>query len=914
MKIKETATLKSSTHRFHSIFKMPKATRLFVIRHSIFDIQFASTHRFRSIFKMPKATRLFDIRYSIFICSIFFFVGSLSAQSPAKTIVHGKVIDAKTEEGLPYATVQFNNDPVGTRTDMNGNFYLESSGTPKKVKVSYVGYQPQDLKVQAGTQQTVTVRLVENSMDIKEVTIRPTKYSKRNNPAVDLIEEVFKHKDQNRKEGLDYYSYEQYEKLQFNINGINDKFRKRWYFRKFKFIFDNVDTSKVNNKVALPMYLRERLSKVFYRKNPKDSKEILLAEGQTVLDDDYDVDKDGVSAYLSNLYQEMDIYAPTIGLLNTQFVGPLSGIANTMYRFYIVDTVILENRRYADVFFAPKNKSDLAFMGNMLVALDSTYAVRRVEMGISKEINLNFVTDLHIAQDFEFVGEGANRRLLLARDAVTMDFNIFKKADGRSFLATKTAFYKDYRLNQPIPDSLFRTQQRLQRDTGDITHKSREFWRESRYNPLTKREQGIGEMIDSIQRVRAFRILMEVGTIMTSGYKKFGGVEIGPLATFFSFNDVEGNRFRLGGRTNAKLVKNMIFEGFGAYGSVDRQWKYYGAVTYAFGNRKPRTFPMNQLMFSYRKDLRVPGLDIENWQSDNFLLSFQRGVNNKMVFSRSLRMDYTREFKSGFSFAVTTQHRDLPAAGILRYEYQNPDDPANQNRSLSSFETGFGLRYAPNEKFYQGTTYRLPMLTKFPVLSLSFRMGIKGVAGSQFDYQRITAKLRKTLFVAPLGRSELTLEGGRIFGSLPYPMLEIHRANQSFAYDWYSYNLMNFLEFASDRFGALTLHHNFNGFFLNKVPLVKKLQLREVVSFKALYGKLGSANIPSASNNLVLFPIDDSGNPLIHTLGKQPYMEASIGIANIFQLLRVDYVRRLSYTNLPNVSKWGLRLSFQAGF
>ncbi|MBU6341132.1 MAG: carboxypeptidase-like regulatory domain-containing protein [Bacteroidetes bacterium] len=827
--------------------------------------------------------------------------------------IHGKVRDAQTKEGLPYATVQLDNDPNSTRTDIDGNFFLESGRNPKKIRISYVGYSTREVVLGKSPKQELQIDLEEKQFDIKEVTIRPGKYSRKNNPAVDLIEEVFKHKNLNRKEGLDYYQYDAYEKLEFNVNGINDRFRKRWYLRKFQFIFDHVDTNKVDQKVALPFYLRERILQVRYRRNPKSHKELLQGERQTVLNPNYDVDEDGISAYLNNLYQEVDIYEGTIPLLTTEFIGPLSGIAPTFYRFYITDTVEMDGRKYADVFFAPKNKNDLAFMGNLLVALDSSFAVKRVEMGISKNINLNFVTNLHIEQEYEFIGTENKRRLMLSKDAVTMDFNIWKNADGRSFLAKKSVSYKNYSLNAPLPDSIFGGKTILQLDTGTVKRRPTDFWLQKRHAPLNEHELAIGAMIDSIQRVRAFKNAVGIMRVLGTGYQKLGWFELGPLSSLYSFNGVEGNRFRLGGRTNAKLTKNMILEGYLAFGSQDLAWKGSGSITYAFGQARPRRFPFNQLLLSYQRDLRVPGQDIANWQPDNFLLSFQRGVNNKMVFFNTLRLEYDKEFRNGLSFAITAQHRNLPAAGVLQYTSAEPGLPNATLRTPEVFETGFGLRFAPNEKFYQGKTYRLPMLTKFPVFSLSFRMGIKGLAGSAYNYQRLSGKVKKTFFVAPFGRTEMTLEATRIFGSLPYPMLEIPRANQSYTFDWNSYNLMNFLEFVNDRYASVLIHHNLNGFILNKIPLLKTLDLREVFSFKLLYGGLSAQNQPDKNKNLPLFPKDASGNASTFTMGRQPYAEFSVGISNIFKVLRVDYVQRLNYLNLPNVSNWGIRFSFQAG-
>jgi Family of unknown function (DUF5686)/CarboxypepD_reg-like domain len=851
------------------------------------------------------------------LVSVFTFFGLFSAAAQGQntttsTTIHGQVTDSLSGSPLPYASVQIEGEELGTRTDIDGFFFFQTKNKPRKIRITYVGYKPFTTALKPGAHNELKVQMVETSFGIKEVTVKPKKYSKRDNPAVDLIEEVFKHKDQNRKEGLDYYSYEKYEKLQFDLNNINDKFRRKWYFRKFRFIFDNVDTNKVNGKVALPFYLRERIANVFYRKDPHTTKEYVIGERQTALRPEYEVDNDGISKYLTNLYQDVDIYEPNITLLTTQFIGPLSGAATAFYRFYIIDTLESGGEKFADIFFAPKNKTDLAFMGNILVALDSTYAVRKVVMGISKQINLNWVSDLRIEQEYGFFGTGDKRRLLLTTDAVKMDFNILKQSSGRSLQAHKTVSYKNYVLNEPLPDSLFQGTLQIINTKKQIPN---EAWPKMRHGPLTAQEKNLNKMMDSIQHVPTFKRLMLAATIATSGYVKFGGFEMGPLSTFASFNDVEGARFRFGGRSNQLFVKRLLLTGYGAYGLKDKQWKWNGTATWSFVNQIPRQYPMNQMTLAYQKDIRAPGADVSNWSPDNIFLSFQRGSNLRMQYQRVARIEYIREDRGGLGVNPSFIWKEYRPGGLLRYDYQLPGDSLfAQKPTVTTAEAGLTLRFAPNEKFYQGTVYRFPMLTKYPIFTISYKAALKGVMGSEYNYHKLTFTMLKNIFVGPLGRSQVSIEAGRTFGKVPFPLLDIHRANQSFQFDWYSYNLMNFMEFASDKYVAFTAHHNLNGFVLNKIPLLKKLQLREVGSFKLLYGGLDKKNRPSADNGLLLFPTDDNGETFIHTLEKKPYMEASVGIVNIFKILRIDYLWRLSYQDLPNVDKWGLRFSMQVGF
>ncbi len=843
---------------------------------------------------------------------LFFLLSSALGMAQNAVSVHGKIVDDQTGETLPYVSIQAPEANMGTRSDVDGNFLMDIQKNVTFVRVLYVGYVTQDVPVKPG-QNEVSVRLKNNNTVLNAVEIKAGK-KKKDQKAFDLVAEVFARKNQNRKEGLQTYSYEAYEKLQFDLNNITDKFRNRRTLRKFQFVFENVDTNRTNNKVALPVYLRERLLEVYYRQNPKEEKEYVTGEKQAGLKG-Y-VDGDGVSSYLNALYQNIDIYDSNISLLSSQFTGPLSNIAPTVYRFYIIDTVDYKGMRCADVFFAPRNKSDLAFMGNMLVALDSTYAVRRVQMGVAKDINLNWVSNLYIDQEFDFLGSGTTRRLMLTKDDILMDFQLLKSEKGRSLLAHKTVSYRNYTLNQPLPDSIFRPAvasialpERKQRNL--------DFWNARRHQPLSKTEAGIYKMVDSVQNVPTFRRAAEIANLLLVGYKSIGWFDLGPVNTFYSFNTVEGFRLRAGGRTNPKLAENILMEGYAAYGFGDKQFKYFGGLTYAFTKKKPFAFPMNQFTVSYQRETQFPGEELQFIQDDNFLLSFRRGVNDKMFYNRTFLMEYVRELRSGLRYNLSFQRVEQSSGGALLFDYGVHGDTGNDTRFLPNVTTaqfGLTLRYAPNEKFYQGKTYRIPISNKFPIITLNYRAGVKGVLGGAYDFHSVNFAVHKIFYVSPFGLSDWTLEGGKIFGTVPYPLLEIHRANQSFAYQLPAYNLMNFLEFASDHYIGLNVQHHFGGVFFNKIPLLRRLKWREVLSFKGLYGGLQEQNRPDSNNKLLRFPIDSEGRTMMQTLEKQPYVEVSAGISNIFRLFRVDYVRRMTYTNLPGVSKWGIRARFKIDF
>ena len=851
---------------------------------------------------------------------------SFTAFSQKMTSVRGQVIDAKTKETMPYVNVQFDGTAIGVTSDIDGNFYIETRTTVSKLNITYVGYKKQTLKLKQGEENRFEIKMEESAQDLKEVVVTVGKYRNKGNPAVELIKKVIDNKDKNRKEGFTNYSYNKHEKMEFAVNNVTEKMRNNFIFRKIKFVFENVDTNKATGKVNLPIFLRENISDVYYRKNPKALKEYI--RGERITNFDGTLNSIGLSNYMTNMYQDINFYNNGVMLLTTEFVSPLAPIAPTIYRFYIQDTTLINGTPIVHMYFAPRQKSDQAFMGHMWVALDSTYSVRKIEVGIPKDINLNWVNELQLAQEYDWVetplpkgtpteqylGSTATskRGLMLVKDEIFIDFGVTKKDSTHSILGRKTTSYRNYAINTPLPDSIFNTKATEFRD-GDALTKSEQFWTENRHDPLTPHEQGIYKTVDSLNNFRPFKRFMKGVRILFEGYAPVGGFDIGPMNTFYSFNPIEGFRLRLGGRTNLKFSQHLMLEGYGAYGTRDDKLKGYAGARYNFGTGRVLRFPYNQLKMWYQDEIRIPGQDLQFVQEDNLLLSIKRGVNNKMIYTATAGVEYLKENQTGFSYSFTAKNTRQRPAGVLFFDYDYKGE-RKFKKEITSSEVGMMLRYAPNEKFYEGATYRTPILTKYPVLELLYTAGIKGILNSEYNYHRIQFKGEKIFYLAPFGFSDLIVEGGRTFGQVPYPLLSAPRANQTYAYQMESYNLMNFLEFASDKYASINYYHNFQGFFFGRVPLLKKMKWREIITFKSLWGGIDAKNIPSNDNSLLRFPVDEKGQVLTHSLEKKPYIEASVGIGNIFRVVRVDYVRRLNYLDLPNVSKSGIRMRAKLEF
>ncbi|MDI9861100.1 DUF5686 and carboxypeptidase-like regulatory domain-containing protein [Flectobacillus roseus] len=839
----------------------------------------------------------------LWLFCILLIAWNSSAQTYIK--VKGKVVDAKTSEVIPFASILIQGTNRGTQTDLNGNFFIETSAQHPSIKISIIGYQSQTKTFQTAKDvQQLTVRLQSLNTSLDEVVVKgkKDKYRNKDNPAVQLVRKVIEHKSKNRPEALDFYQYNKYEKLEFDLSNISEKFRNKRSLRKFDFVFNHLDTSKITGKVTLPMYLKETISDVYYRKNPESKKEVITGDKMTGLGG-Y-VDNNGIKLYLEALYQEVNFYDNNILLLAKQFLGPTSPIAPQFYRYAIIDTTVYKDVKCITLGFAPRNTNDQLFQGQMLVAMDSSYAVRKVEMGFSKDINVNFVTDLKIAQEFEFVGD---KGLMLTKDDLIIEFNPLKKENGMSLFGQRSVSYHDYKLNVPIVANRFegyRTEV-----LKDATQRKDDYWSQARHQPLSTKEMGIYTMVDSVKSVPAFQRFMNTASFLMEGYKPLGAFEIGPVNTFYSFNPVEGLRLRLGGRTTAKFSERMAFEVYSAYGFRDHKWKYFASATLSLTDHNIYTYPIRHLRLSYQNDLKIPGQELQFVQEDNFLLSFKRGINNQRTYNQVWTLDWLRESKSGVAWSAQIKKTIQTPTGSLTYE----NGLGQTVPQLDNTEFGVGLRYAPNEQFYQGKNYRIPIVNQYPVIQLRYNYSPKGFLGSEYEYSRVMAQMYKRVNIPPLGYTNLTIEGAKLWGKVPFPLLLIHRANQTYSYQLESYNLMNFLEFVSDQYATIFFDHHFNGFFFNKIPLLNRLKIREVATFTGLWGSVSDQNKPSSDNQLLAFPKYANGDPITYSLDHRPYMEMSVGVENVFKILRIDLLKRLSYLDHPNAPS-ALAIRFRVKF
>ncbi len=840
------------------------------------------------------------------LLALFILTGFI--QSMAQTVVKGKIVDAFSKEPLQYVSVVFKGGR-GTVTDSLGQYTLRSSGNSISViLISYVGYKTIQKDIIVGKEQIIDLELETDPKAVYNVTVstnKRAKYRNKNNPAVDLIRRVIDNKPLNRPEKYDYVEYDQYEKLEVSLSSVPEKLANNRMLRKYQFLFENVDSTKLQGKTLLPVYLEEKLAQKYYRKNPEKTKTIVRGE-KRVNYGEY-IDNDGVSSYLNRLIMDIDIYDNNIPLFTYQFLSPIADLAPTFYMYYIRDTITDETgNKLIKMYFTPRNTNDLLFRGNMYITLDGNYAVQKLDMFLSRNVNLNFVRELRVDLDFEKNPDG---RYHLSKSNVMAEAAVTKGSSG-GFFGERTVSFKNYKINEAKPDSVYDGPATVKLEKVDKLPDT--FWEKNRHDTLTATESKVYSNIDSLEKMPSFRRTLALATFLLAGYTSFGPFEMGPAAAFYGFNPVEGFKLRLGGRTTPKLSKRIYFETYGAYGFKDERWKYFLSTTYSLNNKSIYTFPLKFIRASYQHDTKIPGQELQFVQEDNFFLSFKRGLNDKWIYNDIFKLEYVHEFQNRLSYTLGFRNwRHTPAGSIV---YNKLNNGVLQNvPEINTSEISAQIRWAPKEQFYQGKVYRIPIINKYPIFTLRYTAGVKGLFNSEYNYQNINLRVEKRVFLSQLGYSDVVLESGYTFGSAPYPLLTIHRANQTYAYQLNSYNLMNFQEFVSDQFAALSIDHHFNGLIFNRIPLLRKLKLRELLTMKVIYGGIRDENNPDKNPDLIKFP-ELNGQTTTFSLNRKPYIEGSVGVGNIFKIFRVDLVRRFNYKENPNISTWGVRARFKFDF
>lgn len=797
-----------------------------------------------------------------------------------RTIVSGKVTDAQTGEAMPYVNISFVGTKSGTTTDFNGRYTLETYYASDSLRASFIGYKAQTKGVKTDQSQTINFALELSSIALEVAEVRATE---EENPAHPIIRAVQRNRRINNREKLDAYEYELYNKVEFDLNNLTEEFTERKILKPFEFIFDNVDST--DEKTYLPVFMTENLSEFYYRKNPKTAKEVILATKVS------GVENNSVSQFLGDMYQNVNIYENNIIVFGKSFVSPISSFGFTFYNYYLMDSTYLEGKWCYQIKFLPKRKQELTFTGDMWVN-DTTYAIKQVEANIAEDANINFINKLRVRQQYN---EVENEVWMLTRDELLIDFNVTERTMG--FYGRKTTTYRDFVINEAREDEFYRGISDII-VTEDATEKGDDFWEDHRHIDLTESEKAVYQMVDSIKTIPQFRTIADVITLFVSGYYLRGKFEFGPYFTLYSFNPVEGHRFRLGGRTSNEFSKRILLEGYTAYGIRDDRFKYGGGFTWMLSKQPRMVFSI-----SGKRDIEQLGQAPGAFQQDNVLSSiFRRNPANKLTDVTEVKTSIEREWFYGFSNTLIFTHRTLAPLGALRYERYNDLRQVDPVSNLTTSEVTLYTRFAYKEKFLSGEFERVSLGTKYPTLEVAYSVGLKDVLGGDYEYTKLVLRVKDKVRFGPLGYAKVWAEAGRIWGQLPYPLLQLHQGNETFFYDESAFNTMNFFEFVSDEWVSASFTYHADGLFLNKIPLMRKLKWREVATLKGVVGNFDPANE------------EEMVRPPETNLLTKPFLEAALGVENIFKVLRVDALWRLSYLDNPDIVKFGIRAKFQFDF
>lgn len=812
----------------------------------------------------------------IFIIS---FVPSV-AMAQAPTIITGTVYDSLTNEPMPFVNIILPGTKAGAVSDFEGKYTINTTVLADSIRAQYIGYKTRTLPIKNGVKQTINIPLSKNTVALGEIVVYAGE-----NPAHILLRKVWAKKPDNNKEKLDCYQYEAYNKLEFDLNNITEDFQKRKVMKPVSFIFDKIDSTNPTEKPHLPMFFSESVSDFYYRKEPKTKKEIIKGSKVSGVEDA------SISQFTGEMYQDVNIYDNNIILFGKHFVSPISTNGLLFYKYFLVDSMNVDGHWCYQVQFKPKRKQELLFVGNMWIA-DSSFAVKRLEMTITEDANLNYVTAFYVIQDYDNV----SGEWMLSKEKVVADFALTKRQMG--LYGRKTTSYRNVKVNQCKDDEFYARTENLIVEEGAEKRDSA-YWVAARHDTLSRTEQGIYDMVDSVQNLPVYRTWENIMITAYSGYKIIGPFEFGPWYKTVSGNQIEGVRFRLGGRTSNSFSKWVEFSGYAAYGTKDEEFKYNFGFK-SFITKKPR-----QLVgVNYKNDYEILGQSNNAFTSDNLLASiFRRNPLNNMTRVEQYEVWYERDWFTGFNMRLALVNRNMYALNDTAYYHLMPDGAPEYHSSIQTSEVRASFRFAWDEKYIEGVFSRVSMGTRYPVVQVQYVAGLKGVFNSDYTYHRVSINVDDRIRINPIGYTNYVLEAGKIFGTVPYPLMILHPGNETYVYDWASFNMMNYYEFASDQYAMATLIHHFDGFFLNKIPLMRKLKWREVASFRAVYGSVSNSN-----KQTLVFP------STLYTLNRGPYMEAGAGIENIFRFFRVDCFWRLTYLDNPRVKPVGVRVSLQVLF
>jgi len=823
------------------------------------------------------------------------------------TVIKGKITDAESNDALPFVNIFFKGTTIGVTSDFDGYYELRTTQNMDSISVSCMGYNPRTKPVKKGVEQLVNFQLTSSVQQLQEIVILPGE-----NPAFRILRKVNQYRAVNTPESLVAYQFENFTRIQVSIDNLSEKFKQRKMFKPISNMFDSLQAmAGEDGKAVLPVFVSETFSNYYYRRHPEDQKEDIIASKITGVGVD---DHTWINQLMGSSFQVFNFYDAWIPILGKNFISPIATNGKAYYRYYLMDSVEIRGRTCYEMVIEPKRPLDLAFRGKMWIE-DSTFALVQLDVEIGKQANLNWIEKVKVQQEFEPTSAGP---WMATKTRALVDLVEIGSQPG--FISKFYSSCEKMVVNDPKDPEFYKEGITVMEDAYI---KDDAFWDENRHDTLTPAEKNVYMMIDSVKNIPTIRSLVDIVELVVYGYQEVGKIDVGPYIFLYKFNEVEGHRFRLGFTTNENFSHNLILKGYLAYGTRDFRYKYNTEVEYIF-TRKPWT----RAGIQHRDDIDQISVT-DDFFAKNNLFKFTAGFNpyNRLNNSYEYRIWGERMLFNGFNQIVMFHYREFKPFFDFGY-YPDPKDHSEVESEFTTSTVSLESRYSARERivYTHLDRIRIPSGQRPPpVYTLKYTLGIKGLLKSDFAYQKLEFSVVQNLPMGALGTSRYAVAGGKIFNVLPYPLLQVHKGNETVVSDPDAFYLMNFFEFVSDTWVSVFYEHHFEGLFTNRVPLLKKLKVRTLLMGNMVYGQLDERNnvqIDQYGNPLQV--TDENGDVIsesFSTLESRPYIETGVGLENILNFIRLDAVWRITYTNdqyrsvYPRViHPFGLKISFQFTF
>lgn len=857
-----------------------------------------------------KVNRLLILYITLLLC--------VTAHAQQQFYITGTVTDEQTGDTIPFASVIYKGHNLSAIANAFGQYTIERH-EGWNITVSAVGYKQRIISINSRTRKRLNIALKPDKRQLAEVTVKSkrSRYSRKDNPAVELMRRVVAAKKKTDLSNNDFYRFNKYEKITLALNGLTPDQLEKPPFSKKPWLLNQVEVSPYTNKLVLPVSVDETVSQKFYRKLPRDEKMIIQGQTSTGIND-YFQTGDVLNVVVKDVFTNVDLYQDDIRILQRPFTSPMSEKGIGFYRFYIEDTLAIGRDSCIHLTFVPNNMQDMGFRGDLYILKDSTLHLRRCQLTIPKQSNVNFVESLQILQEYEQLPDG---QWVLTTDDMITELQLFDFITAGA-IVTRVTRYSEYDFSE-VPNKIFRGQKKEVTE-ADAQMRDKKFWDQYRQVELTRSENSMDKFMEGIENLKGFKYVIYglktlVENSMETGDPNY--IDLCPINTLLTKNYVDGWRTRLSAKTTANLNKHLFLSGYYAHGWGSHRNYYDAEMTYSLNAKKylPHEFPRRTLTIQASQDICSPSDRFMESDKDNIFVALKWAETNKMMSYSRQKVTFEYETDWGLKAIVSGKTEENEAFGAMNYQTLDKPFVAVSNKTgngeyLRTTEASVYLRYAPGETYINRKNHRRVINLDAPVFSVSHTMGFNGILGGDYNFHFTEAHIFKRFWLNSWGKFDVDLKGGIVWDQVPYPLLIMPASNGSYIIQKNTFSLINTMEFINDRYASLMLSWDLNGKILNRIPLAKKLYWREYLGVRMLWGDLTDKNNPYLPENagnprLMYFP---KGSNIMNP--NRPYMEMVVGIHNIFKFFRVEYVKRLTYKDLPSAPHWGMRYGVSLTF